>query len=101
VQSCRYAKADGRLEFTVCTSKTCSSSGMLSLKTLVGLIVGALCLFGIGIGVAVWWFVIRGAPVIVLPVAQEEEEEEFVQSSVGYSETTAYDALVDGQVTMV
>jgi hypothetical protein len=73
---------------------------MLSPKTLVGLIVGALCLFGIGIGVAVWWFVIRGAPVIVLPVA-EEEEEEFVQSSVGYSETTAYDALVDGQVTMV
>jgi hypothetical protein len=79
VQDCRYTKADGRLELNVCTAKTCSSR-TLDTKVLVGLIVGAVCLFGVGSGIAVWWFFIRGAPVIVLPPA---EEEEYVPSSVG------------------
>jgi hypothetical protein len=71
VQDARYSKGDGRIELVVCTTKTCAKGG-LNRGATIGIVVGSLWLFGIITGFSVWWFIIRGAPVVVLPPSEEE-----------------------------
>jgi hypothetical protein len=72
VQDARYSKGDGRIELVVCTAKTCAKGG-LGRGATIGIVVGSLWFFGVVTGVAVWWFIIRGAPIVVVPPGEEEE----------------------------